>query len=411
VPSPWSPKQQSFIKHSNAFINLAHGAVRSGKTHSNLIRFTAFCRNGPPGRLGIFGKTERTVKENVILPLISGLPPGAVKHTQGMGEVTIMGRSCRIFTANDARAVEKVQGSTLAGGYMNESTLYPEELFNMAISRSLTIENAKWFLDCNPDSPYHWLYEKFIQANHPSSYFKDWPFRITDNPILPAANVEMLKALYGGPGTLFYRRYIDGEWVMAEGAIYDMLDITPGGAHVVKELPPTYERVIIGVDYGTSNPTVFLALGKYQGLWYVFSEHRYDASGQSQRTDWEHSQAFMHWVDGLGYRHSTIEVDPSAASFKLQLRKDGVKAVRDANNDVLDGIRSVASALTTGTLKIHESCQSLLTEMSTYAWDSKKQEVGEDAPLKVNDHGCDALRYAGQRAFGRRAQGGLRVVR
>jgi PBSX family phage terminase large subunit len=378
--------------------------VRSGKTHSNLITFAAFCRSGPRGRLGIFGKTERTVKENVILPLIEGLPNGAVKHTQGMGEVSIMGRNCRIFTANDARAVEKVQGSTLAGGYMNEATLYPEELFNMAISRSLTISNAKWFLDCNPDSPYHWLNERFIEGGHPASYFKDWHFQIADNPILPAANVEMLKVLYGGPGTLFYRRYIDGEWVMAEGAIYDMFDPS---VHVVHELPQSFERYAVGVDYATATVTTFLLLGLSGGVWYVIKEYYYDAVKRGiQQTDAQFSADYLQWIEDID--PLSVDVDPSAASFKLQLRRDGVRRVYDADNDVIPGIRKVSNALHSGRLKIHVSCINLVKQMSTYAWDEKAQERGEDKPLKVDDHAPDALRYAMMRVLGKRRT--LRLV-
>lgn len=405
----WSPKQRSFMRHSTAFFNLAHGAVRAGKTHAALIAFSRYCVEGPPGRLAVFGKTERTIRENVVYPLIDGLPKGAVRHVQGSGEVYIFGRACRLFGASDARAVEKVQGSTLSGGYMNEATLYPEDLFNMAISRSLTIPDARWFADCNPDSPYHWLYRNFITAGHHKAYFKDWPFRVTDNPILPAANVEMLKTFYGGPGTLFYRRYINGEWVQAEGAVYDMFD---SSVHVVSVLPESFERYVVGVDYGTANATVFLLLGKAGRNWYVVSEWRHDSrKAGSQKTDADYSADFASWLSREGVVPSAIEVDPSAASFKAQLRRDGVRKLSDANNDVIDGIRTVSTALSSGRLFVHESCENLVAEMSAYRWDEKAQEKGEDKPVKEADHGPDALRYAVMRVFGSQPQRALRLVR
>jgi len=255
----WSPKQASYLAHSEAFINIADGAIRSGKTHAALARFSEECIKGPAGDFAVFGKTERTVRRNVVYPL-QALLPGAIKHVQGSGELYIFGRRCHVIGANDARAEEKVRGLTLAGAYMNEVTLYPKDVFDQTLARTLSIEGARIFADCNPDSPYHWLNTDYLEADHPKAYLKRWRFRLPDNPVLPPANVEMLKALYG-PGTLFYRRNIDGEWVMAEGAVYDQLDIRPGGAHVVTERPErnAYERVVVGVDYGTSNPTVFLA--------------------------------------------------------------------------------------------------------------------------------------------------------
>ena len=53
-----------------------------------------------------------------------------------------LGRQCRLFSANDASAVQKVQGATLSGGYMNEATLYHEDLLYMAIARK--VRKSKW---------------------------------------------------------------------------------------------------------------------------------------------------------------------------------------------------------------------------------------------------------------------------
>ena len=47
-----------------------------------------------------------------------------------------------------------------------------------------------------------------------------------------------------------------------------------------------------------------------------------------------------------------------------------------------------------GRIKISKSCISLLKELGMYVWDSKRADkIGEDKPLKINDHFCDALRY------------------
>jgi hypothetical protein len=207
---------------------------------------------------------------------------------------------------------------------------------------------------------------------------------------------------------------------MATGAIYDMLDITPGGAHVVRDLPERFQRVVVGVDYGTANDTVFLAAGlshtnralprnaDARGTWTVFSEERYSSTKAGrQRSDAEHSRAFGRWLERLGVSPSSVEVDPSAASFKVQLRQDGHRRIRGADHDVIDGIRTVQTGLTSGMLKIHVSCEDLIKEMSTYAWDEAAGERGKEQPIKANDHGPDALRYLCMRVLNRPA---LRVV-
>ncbi|WP_238545329.1 MULTISPECIES: hypothetical protein [Streptomyces] len=86
-------------------------------------------------------------------------------------------------------------------------------------------------------------------------------------------------------------------------------------------------------------------------------------------------------------------IDPSATSFSTQLWQDGHPSPARASNEVADGIRSVSSLLAAGRLLVHQSCEGLLTELPGYSWDPKATARGEDAPLKVDDHSADALRY------------------
>lgn len=397
----WSPKQASFLAHSDAFINIADGAVRSGKTHTAYAKLAEMALSGPPGEFVVVGKTERTAKRNVILPMMR-LLPGAVRYIQGSGELYVFGRLCWVVGANDERAQDKVQGLTSAGAYCNELTLYPEDFWKALVDRH-SVDGAQILGDCNPDSPFHWLHKDFLTAGKPKDFLKRWRFRLDDNPVLSVTYKRNLELAHP-PGTLWHKRMVLGEWAVAEGAVYDMLDVAPGGAHVVSDLPDPreYERVVVGVDYGTANDTVFLAAGKIGRVWTVFSEERYVASTAGrQRTDEQHSRAFRDWLERLGVVPRSVEVDPSAASFRVQLKSDGVRRLRNADHAVLDGIRVVSTGLTSGTLKIHESCEGLLAEMSTYSWDPKAQEKGEDKPLKEADHGPDALRYLCMRALGR----------
>ena len=85
-------------------------------------------------------------------------------------------------------------------------------------------------------------------------------------------------------------------------------------------------------------------------------------------------------------------VDPSAASFKLELVRRGYQ-VKNGDNEVLEGIRRVSSALKMGMYKIHErNCPMTLKEHEGYAWNDKKAAKGEEEPIKDHDHTCDAAR-------------------
>jgi PBSX family phage terminase large subunit len=406
----WSDKQLSFIKHSQARINIASGSIRSGKTHANLYRFAKFCLDGPKGDLAVFGKTRETVEANVVSPLMDMLP-GAVKWVKGSGRLFIFGRENHVIGANNIEAEHKVRGRTLAGGYMNEVTTYPKQVFDQAIARSLTIPDAKFFADCNPDSPYHWLMVERIAAGMPKHRLKHWKFHLEDNPIITADMMAEAKGMYA-PGSLFYRRNIDGEWVMAEGVIYQMYDER---VHVVDEVLDQPTKVVVGVDYGTATTTAFIMLGLMpDGTWVAIREYYWDAlEKRRQKTDGEYAEDLKAFLRGDAYPDpygqlypTSIEVDPSAASFRLEAHRRGVSRVRLAENDVLDGIRVTQTALSSGRLLIHKGCENTRKEMTSYAWDEVAQmERGEDKPLKQYDHAMDALRYATMRAIGKKGLG------
>lgn len=337
----------------------------------------------------VVGKTERTAKRNIIYPLME-LVPGAVDYKEGSGEVHIFGRRCYVVGANDIRAENKIRGMTLAGGYVNEWTLIPEE-FTSQLEDRCSIDGAQLLGDTNPDSPFHYLKKKIDGLSCPD--LKSWGFKLDDNPVLSNEYKTRLRRIHAG-SPLWLARMVDGKWAAAEGSVYPMLDVDPGGPHVVRGLPRWFERVVIGIDYATSTTTVFLAAGLFRGTWYVFSEWTHNAESVGrQLSDPEQSRAFRDWIEGLGVSPESIEVDPAASSFKKQLRDDGVNGLRDANNAVVDGIRSVSTALTTGLLKIHESCEGLLVSMSNYSWDPVAQSKGEDKPIKKHDHHADACRY------------------
>jgi len=93
-----------------------------------------------------------------------------------------------------------------------------------------------------------------------------------------------------------------------------------------------------------------------------------------------------------------IVLDPSAASFRNELSAANLWVV-DANNDVLDGIRKTSSVLTQRRIRISAECEELIRELPSYMWDPDAIKRGEEAPIKTNDHGCDALRYGVEEVF------------
>lgn len=383
----FSDKQLIAYQTSTARINILEGAVRSGKSLILLVRWLDFLREAPPGDLAICGRTERTLKRNVINPLID-LVGSAVHYSMAKGEMTLFGRTIHVIGANDERAEAKIRGSTFAGALIDEATLMPENFFKMLLSR-LSVAGAKLFASTNPDSPYHWLKRDFIDRKDELD-LKTIKFKIHDNPSLSKEYIDNLCREYTG---LWKKRYIDGEWVLAEGAVYDFFD---EDIHVIDHVPGQADYYVVGIDYGTTNPCTFSLIGftrnSYPNMW-LEKEYYFDSKKDlRQKSDYDYTVDLLKFIAGYNVKH--IYIDPSAASFKQEIFRHGVYNVFDAKNDVLPGIRFVGQLMTNGTFKVCSNCVETIKEFSNYLWDIKASQRGEDKPLKQSDHCLDSIRYA-----------------
>lgn len=382
-----SKKQLESFQNSDARINIFEGPVRAGKSFISLLRWLEFLRTGPKGPLAIIARTDSVIKRNIISPLTDMIGDG-VRYSSGKRELYIYNRMMYVIGANDDRAEAKIRGAEFAGALIEELTIMPENFVKMLLSR-LSIPGAQLFASTNPDSPYHWVKKDFIDRQHELNC-KVFSYTIDDNPSLSEQYKNDLKKEYQG---LYYKRFIQGLWVQAEGAVYDFFDEE---IHVIQHPPGPATSYIMGVDYGTTNPTVFALIGHnsscYPNMW-LEKVYYYDSkeSGR-QKSDYEYSLDLMRFVDGIYVE--AIYVDPSAASFKQELRRNGVENIRDAINDVIPGIRFHAQLLMNGTFKVCAQCVEAIKEYGNYVWDAKASQRGEDKPLKVNDHCMDSLRYA-----------------
>jgi PBSX family phage terminase large subunit len=397
---PLSRKQIASIYESTARINVWEGSVRSGKTIASLLRWLGYVADPPRGgELVMIGRTREAISRNIFRPLmdpgIFGELAGHVTYTPGAPEARIFGRTVHVLGANDAKAEPKIRGMTCAGGYVDEATTIPQEFFDQ-LSARCSVKGSQIFATTNPDNPAHWLRKEYL-LRATETRLRSWHFTLDDNPFLDPEYVAALKASHTG---LFYRRAILGHWVAAEGAIYECWDEK---RHIVTEVPQIERWLCDAIDYGTTNPyaDLLIGLGTDRRL-YVVSEYRWDSRRERRKmTDVEYSAARRGWLarvpqpgtNVLGVHPEWTVVDPSAASYIEQLHRDGVSGVAPADNAVVDGIRTVASLLGAGKLKVHESARGLIEEIPGYSWDDDKAAKGEDAPIKMDDHSCDALRY------------------
>ena len=373
-----SPKQIDFARNANHRWNFKGGATRSGKTYLDfrwIIPLRIRERAGLDGLVVILGVTKSTIERNVLEPMRNIYGDDLVGNISSDNTVCLFGEKCYALGAEKITQVSKIRGASIKYCYGDEVADWSEEVFNLLKSR-LDKEYSCFDGTFNPSYPTHWL-KRFIDSD--ADIFSQ-TYTIDDNPFLPETFKENLKKEY--EGTVYFARYILGQWVLAEGLVYDF-----GEDNIVDEVPKNGEYYI-SIDYGTMNP--FSA-----GLWCVLGdkavrikEYYYNGREKAvQRTDEDYCDS----VDELakGYDIRQVIVDPSAASFIAALRKRGY-SIRKANNDVLDGIRRTAVYLKNGNIKIHRSCADSIAEFGLYRWDDK---ATEDTVIKENDHAMDEIRY------------------
>lgn len=385
---------------------IADGAIRSGKTVSMSLSFVMWAMESYDGQNFIMaGKTISSFKRNVLQNLKLMLTSRGYRwiyHTSGdlpnMLEVR-RGRTANyfyIFGGKDEASQDLVQGITAAGAFFDEVALMPESFVNQATARC-SVAGSKWWFNCNPSGPMHWFKTGWIDKRKEKNLLY-LHFTMEDNLSLSEEIKARYQAMYAG---VFFLRYIKGLWAVAEGLIYTMC--TDQNYYRDQDRPPALKNIAqkyISVDYGTTNPCVFLEIWDDGETVWIDREYRWDSRSEEarrsecpQRTDGQYADDMKDFMGKGPEDQCMILVDPSAASFITELRNRGFY-VKSADNNVLDGIRVMSTLLARKQLKINkERCPGLVSEMQSYVWDDKAAERGEEKPVKQKDHGPDAARY------------------
>lgn len=388
-----SRKQSEYILNAEARYNLKIGAVRSGKSFVDIVHIIPeriMDRANEQGLNLILGVSKETIERNVLQPMREWYGEELVGTINNRNIAYICGVPVYCMGAEKITQVAKVQGMSVKYCYGDEIAKWNQEVFYMLQSR---LDKPYSCFDgaCNPESPGHWL-KKFIDREDIDIYIQH--YTIFDNPFLPKEFVDNLCKEYAG--TVYYERFIKGNWTLAEGLIYpmyaDAIDDPPDGEP---------EDFRLSIDYGTMNAFAALLWEKHGNTWYATDGYYYSGrdSGET-KTDEDYGEEIDRFVqpvidkliewDDEFKRKLKVIIDPSAASFIALLRKRGKYKVIPADNDVLDGIRETASAIKMGLIKVSPSIKEWKEEAEGYVWDD---DGITEHPVKVADHFMDATRY------------------
>lgn len=380
---------------------ICDGAIRSGKSSIMMWAFVQWAMENFNGQnFGICGKTVDSAIKNVVTPFRYMSLTRQRYRIQWSKQSHLMTLTSKdstntfeVFGGKDESSQDLIQGRTLAGVLLDEVALMPKSFVEQALARC-SVEGSRYWFNCNPSNPQHWFYKEWIQdsVNKNCLYLH---FIMNDNPTLSEKMLKRYESMYTG---VFYQRYVLGKWVSAEGLIYDMFDeqkhVAPTGSL------KTSGDIYISSDYGIQNATTFLMWQKEVGTnrWVCRREYYYSGrENHVQKTVSELADGLISILDvtedgGIIPPKQAI-VDPSASALIVELRKRGLH-VRQAKNDVEDGIADVSTMLYQQKLVFYDCCKNTIKEFGIYSWDEKASaRQGKDIPIKQDDHAMDAVRY------------------
>lgn len=405
---PFGKKANRFIARTpaqDARLNILVGSVRSAKTWALLTKIIALCYYQIAGQKILTGASKQAIVRNVLTDLFDVVGEDNYTYNRQSGELNLLGCKWVVLGASDEGSEKSIRGMTVGAAVCDEIVLMPRS-FCMQLMARMSPEGARLYASTNPDSPYHWFKQEIIDSTDlihgVGMDIWDETWTMDDNPNLSEQFKAFTKRKYTG---VWFQRFIQGMWTVASGAIYR--DVLTEDVFYTEETKPIglltsgHER-IVAVDAGTVNAQVYgMFIDDGRTIW-LDSEYYFDSRKENvQKTNGEYADHLIHgfrdWP-GLGLEQRVwpmVIVDPSAASFKIELLSRGIFVI-DADNSVEDGIRRVSAMLGRKKLRINRRCTNIIRDMETYSWNEKLADNGKEQPIKAHDHGCDCIRYLTQ---------------
>lgn len=389
---------------------IADGSIRSGKTVSLALSFVTWAMNSFSGEnFAICGKTIHACRRNVIGPLKQMLIGMGYDFMEIRNDnLLIVGRQYyvgdelvsvinqfHIFGGKDEAAQDLIQGITLAGIFFDEVALMPKSFVEQGTGRC-SVEGSKFWFSCNPGPPMHWFYKEWIEGRFKKKALY-LHFTMDDNPTLSKNMKDRYKRNYTG---IFFKRFVLGLWVLADGVVYPMFD---SSKHRV-EYERNWSRVFISGDFGVQNATTFGLYGYYEPEEHYHLIDRFYHSGRDskeQRTTKMYADSLVAMIRKNQLIPQCIYLDPSATAMIVELKKHPYIRARKipivgAMNSVILGIQFHAMLLESMKFTISSKSENTLKdvyEYGAYVWNEKSVDQGKDRVVEKDDHCMDSNRY------------------
>jgi PBSX family phage terminase large subunit len=400
-----SEKQKEFINKGHQRFNIKTGATRSGKTYLDILwtipkRISE--RRGLDGLSVILGVTNSTIERNVLQPLRELYGDTLVGTINSHNIAKLFGEDVYCLGAEKVSQVSKIRGASIKYCYCDELAEYNQEVFELLKSR---LDKEYSVLDgtLNPESPTHWL-KQFLDSDV-DIYCQT--YTIFDNPFLPKKFVDNLCKEY--EGTVYYNRYILGQWCSAEGLIYTRFANDPSKyIYNKRKEDGSYDlpsgTTVIGIDYGgTKSGQAFVCTRisyDYKQVIVLGSEkHMGDIDPddlEKLEIDFAKKMMFKYNCD-IDYMLPDNEEVVLIRGLKRRVQELGWNTIvrgctKEPINDRIDCGRTMISYNILS--YIEEECKLFVDALSSALWDSKAKEDTRLDDFTTDIDTIDAWEYS-----------------
>lgn len=396
-----SPKQKQAFRwcYKNEYkAIICDGAVRSGKTICMITSFILWAMKRFNGAtFGICGKTVRSAERNIIMPLQTIVDITCyfkVTYARSVNLLTIEGCGHKnyfyVFGGKDESSYMLIQGITLSGVFFDEVALMPRSFVEQAITRTLSVVDAKLWFNCNPDNQFHWFYTDWIKRASERNALH-LHFLMSDNPTLFPTQLEAAENQFTG---VFHDRYIKGLWVSAEGVIYKQFADDPE-QFIIDTPPDDIMYCNIGFDFGgngSAHAGICTGFSRSLKTTVILDEYY----RKEIITPEELERDFINFVLRCQKKYKVFDAYLDSAEQVL------IKGIRTActkakvpieihnayKSSILGRIRFTNQIMSQERFFVMRHCKHVIEAFKTAVWDSKKQE---DVRLDDGNYNIDSL--------------------
>lgn len=313
-----SEKQLEYTKNANHRWNGKIGATQCGKTYIDTL-FVIISRIeeriDKPGLNFIVGVSKETISRNIIEPMQEIYGNKVVTEISSNNTCRILGEKVYCLGADNIGRVSKFRGARAKYIYIDEIVDINREVFELLKSR-LSFEYSTCDFAGNPQSKNHW-FKNFLDSNA-DIYCQH--YTLFDNPFLPQSYVEELCKEY--EGTIYYQRYVLGNWANAEGIIFKQIADNKTRYLTNEDISGF---VSIGIDWGghkSAHSITATRISRTFDKIQVLKSDKLDATGTDTSQVFKWIIRFIETIQGEYGAITSIFCDSAEQVLNNSLRKE-----------------------------------------------------------------------------------------